>query len=75
MKENFNELTKEQLIEMCKTAEDNYSTLFKENIKLTMFYNGVINTVYKETRLLSDIPVKYKVVEDEKYIKIVNGLN
>lgn len=67
--ERLNNLTKEQLIEMCKTAEDNYSKLFKENIKLVMFYNGVMNTVYKETRVLSDIPIQYKVIEDERFIK------
>jgi hypothetical protein len=74
MTENFNELTKEELIEKCKRAEENYSKLFRENIKLTMFYNGVMNTIYKETRILSDIPVQYKVVEDEKFIEMLGGI-
>lgn len=73
--ENLNSLTKKQLIEMCKIAGDNYSELFKENIKLLIFYNRVMDTLYKETRILSDIHIQYKVVENEEYVKMVNDLN
>jgi hypothetical protein len=74
MTEDFNDLTKKELIEKCKIAEENYSKLFRENIKLTMFYNGVMNNIYKQTRILSDIPVQYKVVEDEKFIEMLGGI-
>ena len=74
MTENLNELTKEQLLEKCKIAEENYSNLFKENVKLTMFYNGVMNSIYKETRILEDIPIQYKVIENEKFIEMLDGI-
>jgi hypothetical protein len=39
-----------------------------------MFYNGVMNSIYKETRILSDIPIQYKVVEDEKFVEMLGGI-
>jgi hypothetical protein len=76
MTEDFNKLTKKELIEKCEIAKENYTELFKENIKLTMFYSQLMNFLYKETRVLDiSTEIKYKVVENEKYLEMERSLN
>ena len=67
-------LTKEQLIKKCKIAEENYTKIFRENVKLIMFYSQIMESIYKGTRILEGMPVQYKVVENQEFIDSIGGV-
>lgn len=56
------------------TLEERITELERENLRLTLFYSQLMNSLYKETIILKDISVQYKVVENEDYLKLMGGV-
>lgn len=56
------------------TLEEKYTEVFKENIKLTMFYSALMNFLDREAKHLNlSTEIKYKIAENEKYMEIEKG--
>lgn len=56
------------------TAEERITELQRENLRLILFYSQLMDSLHKETIILKNIPVQYKVVENEDYLKLMGGV-
>ena len=82
MTENFNELSKEQLIEKVLELQKDYSDLAKENLDLGWLFGNMCRTLkdYIENPIFAKgkrLPLAYKVVEDntEELLSMLNPIN